>query len=1080
MKRWSGALILALISLIVPFSPASAAAKKKLTRIKVVVLDFEEQGQIQRGSGSALAVILSQAINFRRYFVMDPQRLKPILRKHRWFKKYELTEELLKDLKKLGVKLILTGTVFRQYKNFMVNYRIVSTEGRILFSELLPSVSSWPALISTLKYSVKFVLKKGKSSRASSTARARRFSSLRSRLKKLLKKGKKKKRSKLKSFAEVVKGFKKYTGLFTLYAKREETGDLKIYMEISPKQLGRLFLFAPALEGGTGEFSLITFATLPEFVFYFQRAGSQLWMLEKNVLYRANPKKAVYRALTRSFADTLRASVKIISAPHPKTKAFLVDFKALFLRDYVQLSYWQFRGGRFFRKPLRFDARKSRFGNIRTYPKNIEIEINAFYNKVGKIMNWLGGNQMKLKLRYSLSTLPGPGYKPRLADDRVGHFYVMAKDFSRDDVDTRYVRYITRWRLEKKYPHKLLSPPKKPIVFWLENTIPKQYRKAVAQGVLLWNRAFRRLGFQNAILVKQQPDKSNWDGADVRYSTIRWFLADNAGFAQGPSRVNPITGEIFDADIRVSADMLLFLSQYHRWVVSPLQKWGGINWEYWFNPNAKWEFDRAVQRLFSLYKKEASKLLTPPNLPPRLRKCNYARGLSLQAAFGWNVLKMRGLLKTKAQEREFINQFLISVISHEVGHTLGLRHNFKASTLHRFENLHNPKLTKYFGLTNSVMEYTPVNLALPGQKQGEYFQTSLGPYDYWAIEYAYKPLPKTKTPADEKPYLEKIASRAADPRLAYATDEDAFGFADPFSVDPTATRWDLGREPLKFYRARVQMSRELWNRLEEKLEKPQYSYQIMRRTFLTAASIYLRSGLQASKYLGGLYHRRDHIGDPGRRRPFEPVPAKKQREALQFLIENFFSPGNFQWPESLLNKLAPNRYWTFDFSIFRSRIDLPVHQMVLFLQLFPLLRVLHPAVLDRIQDTYYRLPKKERAEYLSISELFSSLTGAIWSELFNQKRGPSTKPAKGVKADLKIDSFRRSLQWFHLNLMGIYYRAVYLGIPDAQSLARRELLKLAERLVFSIPRAADAETKAHLQRSLQRIKQLFKATVITW
>lgn len=143
------------------------------------------------------------------------------------------------------------------------------------------------------------------------------------------------------------------------------------------------------------------------------------------------------------------------------------------------------------------------------------------------------------------------------------------------------------------------------------------------------------------------------------------------------------------------------------------------------------------------------------------------------------------MLRARAKLKPPFDDFIVSVISHEVGHTLGLRHNFKSQVpLHTLEQLHDTARTKHMGLTNSVMEYTPVNLAAPGQKQGEYWQTTLGPYNHWAIEYAYRPLP-ARTPEEELPYLNRIASRVAKHELAYATDEDAFGFT---SVNPTAER----------------------------------------------------------------------------------------------------------------------------------------------------------------------------------------------------------------------------------------------------------------------------------------------------
>src|SRR5438477_6582875 len=114
---------------------------------------------------------------------------------------------------------------------------------------------------------------------------------------------------------------------------------------------------------------------------------------------------------------------------------------------------------------------------------------------------------------------------------------------------------------------------------------------------------------------------------------------------------------------------------------------------------------------------------------------------------------------------------------HEVGHTLGLRHNFKASSMLPNDKLHDTSITRKQGLVGSVMDYSPVNLAPKGVKQGDYFSTTLGPYDYWAIEYAYKPL--SGGTEGELEELQKIASHGNEPGHDFGSDEDTFLTADP-------------------------------------------------------------------------------------------------------------------------------------------------------------------------------------------------------------------------------------------------------------------------------------------------------------
>src|SRR5581483_7871276 len=147
---------------------------------------------------------------------------------------------------------------------------------------------------------------------------------------------------------------------------------------------------------------------------------------------------------------------------------------------------------------------------------------------------------------------------------RIGYFLTAQKDFSSTNPDTSFVRYVNRWRLERadgstwKEGAKLV-PPKKKIVFWIERSVPDEYRAAVREGILEWNKAFEKIGFRDAIEVRQQ-ENEDFAPEDINYNTFRWITTD-MGFAMGPSRANTLTGEILDADIIFDADMVRFFKQ---------------------------------------------------------------------------------------------------------------------------------------------------------------------------------------------------------------------------------------------------------------------------------------------------------------------------------------------------------------------------------------------------------------------------------------------------------------------------------------------------------------------------------------
>ena len=268
-----------------------------------------------------------------------------------------------------------------------------------------------------------------------------------------------------------------------------------------------------------------------------------------------------------------------------------------------------------------------------------------------------------------------------------------------------------------------------------------------------------------------------------------------------------------------------------------------------------------------------------------------------------------------------------------------------------------------------------MNFSPEGRPQGDYFQTALGPYDYWAIEYAYQPI-EAKGQEAEQRVLDKIASRGADPTLSYGTDEDAF--EDPRGIDPTCNRWDLGSDPIAFYTDRISLAKELWTKIQGQFEKEGNRYQKCRSVFERGIHQYRIAVTNVTKFIGGIYHRRDHVGDPKGRIPFEPVSAARQREALKFLTTHVFGPDAFSFSPELLNRLAPERFVDFTEAIWETkRIDYPVHDVVLSLQLTPLDRLYDPVLLSRVLDIELRYASGQ--ETFTMSDMFQAVREALWS-----------------------------------------------------------------------------------------------------
>jgi hypothetical protein len=649
-----------------------------------------------------------------------------------------------------------------------------------------------------------------------------------------------------------------------------------------------------------------------------------------------------------------------------------------------------------------------------------------------------------INIHYSISALPQTGYRPRLADDRIGYFLTVQKDYSKKTDDDRFVRYINRWDLQKADPSADPSPPKKPIIFWIEKTVPFKYRAAIRDGILEWNKAFEKAGFVNAIEVRQQPDNADWEPEDINYNTFRWITA-SAGFAMGPSRVNPMTGQILDADIIFDSDFL--------------QAWKN-DYET-FSPQSIAALTGGPLDLQSYA--EWAKLQRHDHSSPHCMICQLSAGRSQDIAFGSTALLAKEGVQSEQEIEKLIMQGLKEVTMHEVGHTLGLRHNFKSSAMLTLEDINNPEKTKEVGLTGSVMDYSPANIAPKGVKQGDYYSTTIGPYDKWAIEYGYKPI-AAGSPEGELAELKKIAARSGEPALLYATDEDTRGI-DP---DPLSNPFDLGKDTLEYAKLRTKMISELWPTILERMVKDGEGFQQARRTFGVLLAQYGRAVFFAARNVGGVYVSRSHKGDKDAPPPFKVVEPQKQRDALALLEEKVFSDKPFQFPPDLLNHLAATR-WTHWGNRPPLRTDYPVHETIAMWQERVLMQLLSPLTLERIYDSELKVPADQDA--FTTAELIRRLTAAIFSEAEKMDAGEYTerKPA--------VSSLRRNLQRIYLQRLSQIAMGNSSAPPDVQSVSFAELKSLKEKIDKQLASNVqfDTYTKAHLQEASNRIGKVLEA-----
>ena len=515
-----------------------------------------------------------------------------------------------------------------------------------------------------------------------------------------------------RSFAQIVQNAQKKEGLFTLY-HRPETG--KVYLELAPEQLQKNYLCFISLESGIGEGGLFRGLDLIEFLFQWRRQNNKVQLVVPNINFRTQPNDPQSRSVNRSLSDSVLYSLPVL-ATHPERQSLLVDLTDVITSD-QDLSNLANAFSRFLGSSYRIDPEKSYISQVKSFPLNIEIEsVFGFSQNSGSQARNLSSipdsRAFNLNVRYSFIEVPSENsYRPRLADERVGFFTTAYKDLSNSSGRSPFVRYINRWNLQKQDPNAPLSPPVKPIVFWIENTVPLEYREAIGEGVLMWNKAFEQAGFKDAIHVKQMPDDAAWDPADVRYNTIRWSTSFQPWFnGYGPSHVNPLTGEILDADIVIESNAVAKFYEGVGFLVESNQE----------NNSLASQNPCELGRL-SLSKATAT---SNSNLSHELSAEHLCFGFDSNRQLAMGAMAMTlldGVGENSPKIQDYVHQYLSFLTAHEIGHTLGLRHNFHGSTLLSPEQLNDTDITRDLGLVGSVMDYVPVNLAPQGEPQGDYF-----------------------------------------------------------------------------------------------------------------------------------------------------------------------------------------------------------------------------------------------------------------------------------------------------------------------------------------------------------------------
>lgn len=845
---------------------------------------------------------------------------------------------------------------------------------------------------------------------------------------------------------------------------------------------------APTISGGE------TYAGLQSdaFYVYWKKYGKKVALIQENLNVKGSDEQSK-SSVKRLFTDRVLLSLPIVHMT--KGQGPVIDLDALLVG----------KASTFLGRSISPQSGLIKIKKAKVFPKNIEVAFEVPMS-----------NGVLKTLHYSISEIKGSAsYKPRVADQRIGYFTTSYDDYGKYNEDDTAVRYINRWHLEKRDPKLKLSPPKRPIIFYVEHTTPVRYRRWVRKGIMAWNKAFEQIGIVNAIEVRQQDLSTlqyvDVDPEDVRYNFVRW-LNNNISTAIGPSRANPLTGEILDADIVLTDGWIrVFENQFSE--LLPRIAMDGMTPETlaWFAENPDWDprvrMSEPSQRDFirnSLAHTAAQRAASNKQFELKTRMmgdeamdgiagrqsqlsgaCMAAEGRGFDVALmRMSVAMMLDEEKAKAKEDEdkkdddeedekeeeekeqmldgmpesFIGPLLADLVSHEVGHTLGLRHNFKASSIYSIEELNSEEIKGKKPFAGSVMDYLPTNIKVEnGEVQGDYAMIGVGPYDMWAIEYGYS-LSSKKLP--------EILKRVAEPELAFCSDEDTLG------PDPLARRYDFGSDPLDFATDQVKLAKMHRENILEKFVEDGEPWEKARRGYLLTLGLQVKSTSMMANWIGGSFVNRDKKGDPNGRDPVEVVPVEQQRAALEFVVENAFSDESYGLTPELLNHMPADHFADY-FTQMTNEHAWPVHDRVMGIQASALSQLMNPTILRRVYDNEFRIPDTEDA--LTLNELLTTVSDSIWTELEKAPRGKFSerKPA--------ISSLRRNLQAEHIQRLmdlGVSRRGG-AAMKPINNLATMKLRDLQAKLEKSAENEKlDAYTKAHLQDALLRVTKWIDAQYV--
>jgi hypothetical protein len=619
-----------------------------------------------------------------------------------------------------------------------------------------------------------------------------------------------------RTIASQTAGMERHDGFIPFYYDAR-TG--KLLLEVQRLDQDFLYLSTLATGLGSNDLGLDRGTTGADALVRFERFGPRVLLVQQNMRYRATADSLQAHSVEESFATSTLAGMPIVAEEGGR---LLVDATDFALQDVMNVSSTIQRQKQ---GTYRLDRNRSAIypAHTKAFPKNTEIETLLTFTSDAPgrevARNAADGGAVTLREHLSFVELPDSNFKPRAFDPRVGIFALTFDDFSRPFTETPVARWIHRWRLEKKDPSAAISEPVKPIVYYLDPGIPEPYRTAFRQGAAWWNKTFEAAGFKNAFRVEDLP--AGVDPMDARYSIIQWVHRSDPGFSVGQSFVDPRTGEIIKAMLKM--DTYRSITDYNIYAgMTPAMD----------NANSDW-----------------------------------------MASLDPNVNGTEFVMSRRRQH-----------VAHEIGHTLGLAHNYISHAQGRA----------------SVMDYPGplVTLRPNGTLDVSHaWAAGTGAYDTLAIRFDYT---QYASAAAERAGQEALARQAIAGGARFLTDRDASA-----GVYPEVTRWLNGDDAVKELARQSAVRDVLISKFNESVIAPGEPMWLLNERFVPVYLHHRYAIEAATKAIGGMEYTFALRGDG--QTPTTVVAPAKQREALRLLMATL-DPKELAVPERIVKMIPPSPY----------------------------------------------------------------------------------------------------------------------------------------------------------------------------